>query len=188
MGLLTIIIIAIGLAMDSFAVSIASGVILKNGRWNHGILIGFFMGGFQALLTFVGYILGSMFKGHIEAWDHWIAFGLLSLIGGKMIIEGFKHESERNFNPTKLSVLTVLALATSVDALAVGLSFAFLINSITLPAIIIGVVTFLFSGFGVLIGAKFINSRKFRVEIIGGVILIAIGVKILIEHAVLNLA
>lgn len=188
MGLLTIIIIAIGLAMDSFAVSIASGVILKKVKWNEGILIGFFMGGFQALMTFIGYMLGSSFKGYIEIWDHWIAFGLLLFLGGKMIIEGLKHESDRDFCPTKIAVLSLLALATSIDALAVGISFAFLLENVVPAAIIIGGITFAFSVAGVIIGARFSNFRKFRVEIIGGIILIGIGIKILIEHAVLHLA
>lgn len=174
--------------MDSFAVSIASGVILKDVKFRESLLIGFFMGGFQALMTGIGFLLGSSFKGYIESWDHWIAFGVLVLLGGKMIVEGLKHESERCFCPTKIAVLSLLALATSIDALAVGLSFAFLVDSVAQSASIIGGVAFLFSVIGVYLGAGFGTSRKLRVEIIGGIILIGIGTKILIEHAVLHLA
>lgn len=174
--------------MDSFAVSIASGVILKKVKVNEALLIAFFMGGFQAMMTLLGFLLGTTFNEYIQAWDHWIAFILLSLLGGKMIYEGFKHESERNFCPTKLAILSLLALATSIDALAVGLSFSFLMLSAVRPSVIIGLVAFLFSFGGVILGARFKKARRFRVEIIGGIILILIGVKILVEHAVLGLA
>lgn len=188
MDLVTIGIIAIGLAMDSFAVSIASGVILKQVQFQDASLISLFMGGFQALMTIAGYLLGTSFNDSIQAWDHWIAFGLLFLLGGKMIIEGLKHESERDFCPTKLTVLSLLAFATSIDALAVGISFAFLTPAVLRPAVIIGIVTVVFSFVGVFLGANVKNSGKYKVEFIGGIILIGIGIKILLDHLVFCVA
>ena len=184
MDFLTVFLIGLGLSMDCFAVSITSGVLLKQVPWKLALKMAIFFGGFQALMPIAGWALGTGFQKYVESFDHWVAFFLLAYLGGKMIYEGIKTENaeEPKKNPMNTRVLTGLAIATSIDALAVGISFAFLNISIIAPVISIGVITFLVSIVGIVIGTKFGQRFNFPVEIFGGLILIAIGVKILVEH------
>ncbi len=185
MDLITIIFIALGLAMDAFAVSIASGVTLKKVRLRYAFRVALFFGGFQALMPLLGWLAGNSFSSYIAAFDHWVAFGLLAFIGGKMIYEStVLKEAEKKTDPRNLTILFILAIATSIDALAVGLSFSFLNVTIIEPVIIIGVITFLLSFAGVYIGARTGSFFENKIEIIGGIILIGIGIKILIEHLI----
>ena len=186
---LEIWLLAIGLAMDCFAVSIASGIILKRTRLRPMLIMALFFGLFQALMPLLGWIGASMFSHLIESIDHWIAFGILAFLGGRMVRESFKDEDCRHeYDPTSLKVVLALAIATSIDALAVGVSFAFLgIKgfSAILPTIgIIGFVSFVLSMAGLMFGIRFGCgiARKLRAELWGGIILILIGTKILIEH------
>ncbi len=190
---LEIWLLAIGLAMDCFAVSIASGIFLKRIQWRPMLVMAFAFGFFQAMMPFLGWIGASTFSHLIESVDHWIAFGILAFLGGRMVRESFKDEDCRQeFNPTSLKVVFTMAIATSIDALAIGISFAFLgineFSTIFSPIIIIGVVSFVLSLVGLLFGIKcgcgF--ARKMRAELWGGIILISIGIKILIEHLFFN--
>ena len=181
--------LAIGLAMDCFAVSIASGIILKRVRMRPMLIMALAFGFFQALMPLLGWIGASFFSHLIENIDHWIAFAILAFLGGRMVLESFKDEDCRHeFDPTSLKVVSALAVATSIDALAVGVSFAFLgVRSFSsiLPSIgIIGFVSFALSFVGLMFGIRFGCgiARKLRAELWGGVILIIIGTKILIEH------
>lgn len=171
--------------MDSFAVSVSCGVIHRKIIIKDFITTALFMGIFQGGMTLTGYYLGLGFKEHIEAWDHWIAFAVLLFLGIKMIIEGTKQEDDRTLCPSKLNVIIGLALATSIDALAVGVSLAFLIDTPFMPSTIIALTAFSLSLFGIFLGAKFSESRKLPFEILGGITLIGIGAKILIEHTLL---
>ena len=185
MNLLTILFIAVGLAMDAFAVSIANGLVLKKEKLLTAFKLGLFFGGFQALMPILGWYGGSSFRDIIAGYDHWLAFGLLVFIGGKMIYESFKlKELEESPKALTYTVLLILAVATSIDALAVGLSFAFLSISIVTPVIIIGLVSFVLSFIGVFIGNKLGHFFERKIEIIGGLILIGIGVKTLVEHLI----
>ncbi len=186
---LEIWLLAIGLAMDYFAVSIASGIILKRVRMRPMLIMALAFGFFQALMPLLGWIGASFFSHLIENIDHWIAFAILAFLGGRMVLESFKDEDCRHeFDPTSLKVVSALAVATSIDALAVGVSFAFLgVRSFSsiLPSIgIIGFVSFALSFVGLMFGIRFGCgiARKLRAELWGGVILIIIGTKILIEH------
>ena len=186
---LEIWLLAIGLAMDCFAVSIASGIILKRVRMRPMLIMTLAFGFFQALMPLLGWIGASFFSHLIENIDHWIAFAILAFLGGRMVLESFKDEDCRHeFDPTSLKVVSALAVATSIDALAVGVSFAFLgVRSFSsiLPSIgIIGFVSFALSFVGLMFGIRFGCgiARKLRAELWGGVILIIIGTKILIEH------
>lgn len=186
---LEIWLLAIGLAMDCFAVSIASGIILKRVRMRPMPIMALAFGFFQALMPLLGWIGASFFSHLIENIDHWIAFAILAFLGGRMVLESFKDEDCRHeFDPTSLKVVSALAVATSIDALAVGVSFAFLgVRSFSsiLPSIgIIGFVSFALSFVGLMFGIRFGCgiARKLRAELWGGVILIIIGTKILIEH------
>ena len=186
---LEIWLLAIGLAMDCFAVSIASGIILKRVRMRPMLIMVLAFGFFQALMPLLGWIGASFFSHLIENIDHWIAFAILAFLGGRMVLESFKDEDCRHeFDPTSLKVVSALAVATSIDALAVGVSFAFLgVRSFSsiLPSIgIIGFVSFALSFVGLMFGIRFGCgiARKLRAELWGGVILIIIGTKILIEH------
>ena len=186
---LEIWLLAIGLAMDCFAVSIASGIILKCVRMRPMLIMALAFGFFQALMPLLGWIGASFFSHLIENIDHWIAFAILAFLGGRMVLESFKDEDCRHeFDPTSLKVVSALAVATSIDALAVGVSFAFLgfrsFSSI-LPSLgMIGFVSFALSFVGLMFGMRFGCgiARKLRAELWGGVILIIIGTKILIEH------
>lgn len=183
MDIISIIFIAFGLAMDAFAVSITSGLIIKHLRVNNALKIAMFFGAFQAIMPLIGWSAGLSFRDFISGVDHWIAFGLLSIIGCKMIYESSKMGSnEKKIDPLNLYVLFILSIATSIDALAVGLSLSFLDVPIALPAIIIGVVTFLLSLLGVYLGNRIGHFFERKIELIGGLILIGIGIKILIEH------
>lgn len=179
----TILLIAFGLAMDALAVSLSTGLALGCPTSRNAATIGGAFGLFQAAMPVIGWSAGSAFKSLIAGLDHWVAFGLLSLIGCKMVFEAVRPEHERQpLNPLDPHVLLVLSLATSIDALAVGLSFAMLDGSIVTPALIIGVITFSLSFFGVLAGAKVGKLMGRRVEVLGGLILLGIGIRILVEH------
>jgi putative Mn2+ efflux pump MntP len=183
MHILTLVFIAFGLAMDALAVSIASGVVIKRLRIDHALRIALFFGAFQAAMPIIGWLAGSRLKDLVSGVDHWIAFGLLSLIGCKMIYESTKMKSERReINPLNASVLLLFSIATSIDALAIGISFAFLQIAIITPAVVIGMVTFLLSFLGVYIGNRLGHFFEQKIEFIGGLILIGIGIKILVEH------
>ena len=186
---LEIWLLAIGLAMDCFAVSIASGIILKRIQWRPMLVMALFFGLFQGAMPFIGWLCATTFSHLIENFDHWIAFIILGFLGGKMVIESFKDEGCRQeFNPASLKVVITLAIATSIDALAIGISFAFLgmkqFSEILSPISIIGFVSFALSLVGLLIGIRCHCgcARKLHAERWGGIILILIGTKILIEH------
>ena len=190
---LEIWLLAIGLAMDCLAVSIASGIILKRIQWRPMLVMAFFFGLFQAIMPLLGWLGASTFSHLIESVDHWIAFAILAFLGGRMIKESFKEEDCcQRFNPASLKVVITMAIATSIDALAIGVSFAFLgiksCSSILYPVGIIGFVSFLMSLIGLIFGIRFGCgiARKLRAELWGGFILILIGTKILIEHLFFN--
>lgn len=183
MDIISIICIAFGLAMDAFAVSITRGVTIKYLRIYSALAIATCFGAFQAVMPLIGWLAGLSLRNVISGIDHWIAFGLLCLIGFKMIYESFTVESrDKEINPLNVFVLLILSVATSIDALAVGISLSFLEISIAIPAIIIGTVTFLLTLLGVFIGKRFGHIFENKIEIIGGLILIGIGMKILIDH------
>ncbi|MEE1516220.1 MAG: manganese efflux pump MntP family protein [Lachnospiraceae bacterium] len=187
---ITLFLMGFGLAMDAFAVSICKGLSMKKVKWQHATIIGLFFGGFQALMPFVGWLLGSQFEQYITKVDHWIAFGLLGIIGGKMLYEAIKGDEEegcsccndKNADKLDLKELFILAIATSIDALAVGITFAFLKYPVVKAVTVIGVVTFIISMAGVYIGNFFGSRFKKKAEIAGGIILVGIGIKILLEH------
>ncbi len=185
MGYFEIFLTGVGLAMDAFAVSICKGIKMTKLKKLHIFVIALFFGGFQMLMPLIGYLLGSQFVGYIQEFDHWVAFALLAFIGGKMCYESFKHdEDDDNSDPDKLKFkeLTVLAIATSIDALAVGLTFAFYDNiNLPISLAIIGIVTFVLCSLGVVIGNKFGAKFKSKAELFGGLVLIGIGLKLLIE-------
>ena len=190
---LEIWLLAIGLAMDCLAVSIASGIILKRIQWRPMLVMAFFFGLFQAIMPLLGWLGASTFSHLIESVDHWIAFAILAFLGGRMIKESFKEEDCcQRFNPASLKVVITMAIATSIDALAIGVSFAFLgiksCSSILYPVGIIGFVSFLMSLIGLIFGIRFGCgiARKLRAELWGGIILILIGTKILTEHLFFN--
>ena len=182
MEIIELLLIAIGLAMDAFAVSICKGLAMKRMNWKKAVIVGIYFGVFQALMPVIGYFLGTTFENLVTKIDHWIAFILLVLIGGKMIKEAFDNNAEGYSDSVNFKTMLVLAIATSIDALAVGITFAFLQTNIVLAVILIGIVTFILSIVGVKIGNQFGNKYKKRAEIIGGIILILIGIKILLEH------
>ena len=183
MSFFEVFLIAISLAMDSFAISITAGLILKEFSSKHFIRIAFYMGLFQALMPIIGWMIGVSFKHYIVSFDHWIAFLLLLGLGGKMIYDDLKCEGEEDsFDPQKRLVVMGLALATSIDALVVGVNFAFLDMSITMPIYLIGIVSFILSLLGVFIGCYLGTKVKVKFTLIGGIILIGLGVNILNEH------
>ena len=183
MSIITIFFIAFGLSMDAFAISITSGLIIKRLKITYALRIAFFFGLFQAIMPIIGWLAGITLKNFISGTDHWIAFGLLSFIGCKMIYESTKMErNEKGFDPLNTYVLLLLSIATSVDALAVGLSLSLLKILIITPAVIIGIVTFLLCLIGVYIGDKFGHFFERKIEVVGGLVLIGIGIKILIQH------
>lgn len=184
---LEIFLIGVGLAMDAFAVSICKGLAMRKVRKKDVLVIGLFFGGFQALMPFIGWLLGTGFEQYIVNFDHWIAFGLLVLIGGKMIYEVIRENGdgpgdEKGDMPLEIKELLFLAVATSIDALAVGITFAFLSYPLVQSVAIIGITTFFISSAGVYIGNIFGNKYKKKAGFAGGVILIIIGLKILLEH------
>ena len=182
MDILTIFLIAVGLAMDAFAASITKGLTFKKNRRKSAIFLASLFGGFQMLMPVIGWAAGLSFKDVIVGIDHWIAFGLLSFIGVKMIYESSKNGDNKKEDNIKLSSAFILAVATSIDALMVGVSFAFLEISIALPIALIGAVTFLLSFVGFIFGYGIGKLFGKKIEILGGVILILIGIRILIEH------
>ncbi|MDD4922307.1 MAG: manganese efflux pump MntP family protein [Bacteroidales bacterium] len=184
MKLLDIILIAIGLAMDCFVVSIACGMAMKKIKFWPTFRIAFFFGFFQAMMPLIGWLVGSRFKIYVENFDHWIAFFILLLLGIRMIYENFKeqHPNKKRLNPYKLSVITTLAIATSIDALAVGFTFAFLKTNLWLSIFIIGITSLLISIFGVFFGHRYFCRFNIPAELLGGVVLIGIGTKILLQH------
>lgn len=187
MGYLELLLIGIGLAMDAFAVSICKGLNMRKVNKKHCFIIALFFGGFQALMPFIGWFVGKQFERYITSIDHWIAFILLVIIGGKMVVEVIKGEEEEEVCSVEIErldykELLLLAIATSIDALAVGVTFAFLQVSIVPAITIIGVVTFIISAAGVFIGNLFGSKYKSKAELAGGVILILIGIKILLDH------
>ena len=188
MNQLDIWFLALALAMDCFAVSIASGIIVKKHLGKMMIRMAFLFGLFQAAMPLIGWLGESTFTSYLENIDHWIAFGLLAFLGGRMIRESFLPEEEKKIKPRKLKTQVVLAIATSIDALAVGISFACTgfsnIKMLTCPLLIIGFVSFVMSIIGVLLGVKFGKpiTKKLKPELLGGVILIFIGIKVLLSH------
>ena len=187
MGFIELLLIGVGISMDAFAVSICQGISMTKIKWGHALTVGLYFGGFQALMPFTGWMLGSQFAGRIQQYDHWVAFVLLVLIGGNMIREALSGEEDEAEDAAigaglDHKKLFLMAIATSIDALAVGVTFAFLDTAI-LPAIgIIGTTTFFISVAGVAVGCWFGARYKKRAEITGGVILVLLGVKILLEH------
>jgi len=178
-----VVFLAIGLSFDSFAVSVCSGLQLPNIRFYQAAKIAIFLALFQAFMPVIGWLIGNSMKSFIEPIDHWLAFGLLTIIGGKMIIESFISTEEREIkNPLLIRVILMLSIATSIDALAVGFSFATFLHKILFAAFIIGLVTFVASMLGILLGKKTGPRCNRYAEITGGSILILIGLKILIEH------
>lgn len=174
---------AVGLAMDAFAVSVTFGLTAKENRVNHALRMASSFGAFQAAMPVIGWLAGSGLRGYIAGVDHWLAFGLLSLIGVKMIIESGKMKSEgKPACSPGLYLLFMLSIATSIDALAVGLSLSFLNVPIVTPSLAIGVVTFALSLAGFMVGGRLGHFFENKIEIAGGLTLIGIGVKILIEH------
>ncbi|MGC9325578.1 MAG: manganese efflux pump MntP family protein [Desulfomonilia bacterium] len=183
MDLFTIVFIAIGLAMDAFAVSITSGATMGKLGIRHAFRIALFFGGFQALMPVIGYLSGLSVRHYLEEIDHWIAFGLLLGIGCKMIYESvFLDDAEKKPDPTNLIVLIGLSVATSIDALAVGISLSLIKIEIIVPAVIIGLITFSLSLLGIYLGKQLGHLFERKIEVLGGLILIGIGVKILLEH------
>lgn len=182
MGLLELFILAVGLSMDAFAVSVCKGLAMLKITVKKAAVVGIWFGGFQALMPALGYLLGSQFKNSITAIDHWIAFILLGIIGGNMIREACSGECEKENDSLDIKTMFLLAVATSIDALAVGITFAFLKVNIAAAVSFIGVTTFVISAAGVKIGNIFGTKYKSKAELAGGIILILLGLKILLEH------
>ena len=182
MSTLELIIIGFGLAMDAFAVSVGKGLTLDRVEPRHALKAGVWFGGFQALMPIIGYLLGQSFSSIVVSIDHWIAFGLLVLIGLNMIREAIWGEEESQDSNFGVRHMLIMAVATSIDALAVGISMAFLGINIWLAAAIIGVITFLLSASGIYLGRNVGGKLGDKAGILGGIVLIAIGIKILVEH------
>lgn len=180
MSILDLFILAVGLSMDAFAVSVCKGLSLGKIKPKHMCIAGAWFGGFQALMPLIGYFLGSFFAEMIEKYDHWVAFVLLAIIGGNMIKESFGKDEKVDSSMDVKSML-LLAIATSIDALAVGVTFAFLQVQIVPAVSFIGVITFIFSAVGVKIGCLFGTKYKSKAELFGGIVLVLIGIKILLE-------
>lgn len=178
----TLFVLAVGLSMDAFAVAICKGLAMKKMSWKNAAIVGLWFGGFQALMPAIGYFLGVSFADKITAIDHWIAFVLLALIGGNMVREAFSKEEEETSADMGVKTMLVMAVATSIDALAVGITFAFLDQNMPVAVSLIGVTTFILSMLGVKIGNVFGVKYKSKAEFVGGVILICLGLKIVIEH------
>ncbi len=186
MSFFELLLLGVALAMDAFAVSVCKGMVIKKPKIGNAALIGLFFGGFQAFMPFIGWLLGKQFEGVIKAYDHWIAFVLLAFLGGKMIYDVIrqKGEAESYKNNIDIKELFLLAIATSIDALAVGVTLAFLNVSLAEAVSIIGVTTFIITFCGVYIGAKTGELLKDKSQIAGGVVLIIIGIKILVDHLI----
>ena len=182
MSLLELIVLAVGLSMDAFAVSVCKGLALGQIKTKHVVIIGAWFGGFQALMPLIGYFLGSRFEHYIQSVDHWIAFVLLAAIGANMLREALSKEEETADASLAFKTMLLLAIATSIDALAVGITFAFLRVRILPAVLLIGCITFLLSALGVKAGSLFGKKYQKKAEFAGGIILILLGIKILLEH------
>lgn len=182
MDILELLLIAVGLSMDAFAVSVCKGLSVQRLKPRHYLLTGAWFGGFQALMPSIGFLLGSAFERYIVSFDHWIAFVLLAFIGGNMVKESFSGDGECHDGSFSVRTMFLLAVATSIDALAVGVTFAFLQVDLIPAVTLIGVCTFLLSAAGVKIGHLFGVKYKSRAELLGGAVLVLIGLKILLEH------
>ena len=182
MGVIELVLISISLAMDAFAVSVGKGLTVCNVRMRHALVAGLWFGGFQALMPLIGYFLGISFADLVVSVDHWIAFGLLVAIGLNMIRETIWGDEETQNNDFGFRTMLIMAIATSIDALAVGVSMAFLDVNIWIAALVIGVITFAISAMGVVLGCRIGNAIGSKAGIIGGTILVALGLKILLEH------
>lgn len=182
MGLIELFLIAVGLSMDAFAVSVCKGLAMPKCTFKKAAIVGLWFGGFQALMPAIGYVLGAQFQETIASIDHWIAFVLLALIGGNMVHEALDNDEEEADASLDVKTMFLLAVATSIDALAIGITFAFLKVSIIPAVCFIGIVTFIISFAGVKIGNVFGARYKNKAEIVGGVILILLGLKILLDH------
>ena len=183
MSLLELFLIAVGLSMDAFAVAVCKGLATQKLARKHYLLIGLWFGGFQALMPTIGYFLGSTFEKYIDSVDHWVAFVLLSLIGASMIREALSKEEDKVNDSFSFLTMLLLALATSIDALAVGITFALLPNvNIVAAVCFIGSITFVLSAIGLKVGNVFGLRYKAKAEFVGGAILILIGLKMLLEH------
>ncbi len=181
MGFIELFVLAVGLSMDAFAVSICKGLSVQRLRPRHALIAGAYFGGFQALMPLIGWLLGRQFEELIKSIDHWIAFALLTIIGANMIREAFGKDEELN-GSFSFKTMLPLAIATSIDALAVGVTFAFLEVQIVPAILLIGAMTFAISAAGVKTGNVFGTKYKSKAELAGGIILILLGIKILIEH------
>ena len=182
MGFVELLLLACGLSMDAFAVAVCKGLALPKLSVKHMLIVGAWFGGFQALMPLLGYLLGNTFRQYIESIDHWVAFVLLVFIGVNMIREAFSGEEEEADASLQWKTMLVMAVATSIDALAVGVTFAFLQVQIWVAVIAIGVTTFCLSAIGVRVGNVFGAKYRGKAECLGGVILILLGLKILLEH------
>lgn len=182
MGFITLLLLAIGLCFDTFAVSVSSGLLRKEIVFWQAVRIAFFLALFQAIMPLLGWAGGITIKVWIEPFDHWVALGILTILGVKMLIESRKKSEDKNINPLDIKVIISMALATSIDAFAVGISFAIIQVNMIMAVLVIGSVTFIASMLGILFGKKTGSHFGQKMEIIGGLILIGIGVKIVIEH------
>lgn len=182
MSFLELLLTAVALSMDAFAVSVGKGLTSPNASWREGLICGAYFGGFQALMPLAGYLLVSTFSGYIQRFDHWIAFILLALIGANMIREAFSKEEESMSGSFSVKTMLLLAVATSIDALATGVTFQLTGTNIWMAISLVGCTTFLFSFLGVKVGSTFGAKYQSKAELIGGVILVLMGVKILLEH------
>lgn len=182
MSLLELFLVAVGLSMDAFAVSICKGLALQKLAFKKAAIVGLWFGGFQAGMPLIGYFLGKQFENYVTSIDHWVAFVLLSIIGITMIREAMSKEEEKTDDSLAAKTMFLLAVATSIDALAIGITFAFLQVNVAPAVSLIGVTTFLLSVIGVKVGNVFGMKYKSKAEFAGGTILIAIGLKILLEH------
>ncbi len=187
MGFLELFLLALGLSMDAFAVALCKGLCMKRVNWKHAAIIAAFFGGFQAGMPLAGWFLGRQFAQYIESFDHWIAFVLLVVIGGKMLLEAIKEKEEEAAcvvcdAPLNYKELLLMAVATSIDALAVGVSLAFLSVQIAPSVTFIGITTFVLSFVGVAIGNRFGLKHRYKAQLAGGIVLILIAIKILADH------
>lgn len=182
MGIVELLLIAVGLSMDAFAVALSKGLCAKQCGTRHAVIVGAYFGIFQAVMPLIGYFFGVQFMDRINAYDHWVVFGLLLIIGLNMIRESFSKEEKLGNGSFGFKSMIIMALATSIDALAVGITFALLHASIVPSVLTIGAITFGLSYLGVKLGAALGPRFKSAAEIVGGIILILIGVKVLLEH------
>lgn len=183
MEFITILSLAVALAMDAFAVSIAAGTLYQKLHIRHSLRMAAYFGGFQAVMPIIGWAAGQTFAPLIQTWTHWLAAGILAFIGAKMLFEAFEiTKAEKNINPESLLIVVALAIATSLDALAVGLTLALITHHILTTVIVIGIVTFVLSWLGCLLGQKIGHCFEIKLEIVGGVILLLIAGKIILEN------